>query len=110
MKNRKTAIVRPDQSADAALGGALGVGERIEFVNQTFGVDPAQAMLADTELAGVVADDHNVGEQAMRLDKRTVAILGVAFGCDANGGAPAQVIVDERSSGLARIGAAVMTN
>ncbi len=42
--------------------------------------------------------------------KRTVAILGVAFGCDANGGAPAQVIVDERSSGLARIGAAVMTN
>src|SRR5271166_1013482 len=57
----ETAVVAPDQSADAALGGALGVGERIEFVNQTFGVDPAQAMRADIELAGVVADDHGVG-------------------------------------------------
>ncbi len=59
----------------------MGVGERIEFVNQTFGVDPAQAMLADIELAGVVADDHSVGEQAMRLD----AAPQSAFGGDQHG-------------------------
>jgi hypothetical protein len=69
----ETSVVPPDQDADAALGGALGVGERIEFVNQTFGVDPAQAMRADIELAGVVADDHGVGEQAMRLDAALAA-------------------------------------
>jgi len=57
---------------------------------------------------GEIGEDRAAAEAAVA--KRTVAILGVAFGCDANGGAPAQVIVDERSSGLARIGAAVMTN
>ncbi len=51
----ETAVEPPDQAADAALRGALGVGERIEFVDQTFGMDPAEAMLADIELAGVVA-------------------------------------------------------
>jgi len=35
---------KPDQGADPALRGALGVGEGIEFVDQTFGMDPAQAM------------------------------------------------------------------
>ena len=50
------------------LRGALSLGERIEFVNQTFAMDPTQAVLADVELAGVVADDHGIGEQAMRLE------------------------------------------
>ena len=77
----ETAVVRPDHAADAALGGALGVGEGIEFVDQAFGVDPAQAMRADIELAGVVADDHGVSEQAMRLD----AAPESAFGGDQRG-------------------------
>ena len=63
------------------MHGALGVGERIELVNQAFGVDPAQAMRADIELAGVVADDHAVAEQAMRLD----AAPRSAFGGDQDG-------------------------
>ncbi|MGD1038385.1 MAG: hypothetical protein ABR878_14645 [Roseiarcus sp.] len=63
------------------MRGALGVGERIEFVNQTFGMDPAEAMPADIELAGVVADGHGVGEQAMRLE----AAPQSAFGGDQRG-------------------------
>ena len=72
----ETAVERPDEGADAALGGALGVGERVEFVDQSFGMNPAQAMRADIELAGVVADDHGVGEQAMRPGELRVADLG----------------------------------
>src|SRR6202453_381130 len=64
----ETAIELPDQAADAALRGALGFGERIEPVNQAFAMNPAQTMKTDIELASVVADDHGVGEKAMRLD------------------------------------------
>jgi hypothetical protein len=31
-------------------------------------MDPAQAAPADFELAGVVADNHGVGQEAVRLD------------------------------------------
>jgi hypothetical protein len=31
-------------------------------------MDPAQAVLTDIELAGIVADNHGVGQEAMRLD------------------------------------------
>ena len=51
----ETAVERPDEGADAALCSALGVGEGIEFVDQAFGMNPAQAMRADIELASVVA-------------------------------------------------------
>ena len=100
----ETAVEPPDQSADAALGGALGVGECIEFVNQTFGVDPAQAMRADIELAGVVADDHGVGEQAMRLDAAPQSAFGGdqhGIGMDLEGGdaEPLQMSVPRRAIG-----------
>ena len=41
-------------------------------------MNPAQAVLADIELAGIVADDHGVGQEAARLD----AAPQRAFGCD----------------------------
>jgi hypothetical protein len=72
----ETAVEQPDQGANAALRGALSVGEGIEFVDKTFGMDPAQAMLTDVELTGVVADDHGVGEQTMRLDSAPQSALG----------------------------------
>jgi len=72
----ETAVEQPDQAADAALRGALGVGERIELVNQALGMNPAEAMRADIELAGVVADDHGIGEQAMRLDAAPQSAFG----------------------------------
>src|ERR1700722_11964124 len=64
----EAAVELPDEAADAALRGALGFGERIELVNQAFAMNPAQTMKTDIELASVVADDHGVGEKAMRLD------------------------------------------
>ena len=82
----------------------MGVGEGIEFVNQTFGVDPAQAMRADIELAGVVADDHGVGEQAMRLDAAPQGPFGGdqhGIGMDLEGGdaEPLQMSVPGRAIG-----------
>ena len=37
----QTLIEQPDETTHAALRGALSVGERIEFVDETLGVDPA---------------------------------------------------------------------
>jgi SRSO17 transposase len=37
-------------------------------VNETLGMNPAQAVLADIELTGVVTDDDGIGQKAMRLD------------------------------------------
>ena len=39
-------------------------------------MNPAQAMLADIELTGIVADDHGVGEEAVRLDAAPQRRLG----------------------------------
>ena len=61
----------------------LSVGERIEFVNQPFVMDPAQAVPDSTlELAGVVADNDRVGaENHALLD----AAPQGAFGGDPHG-------------------------
>jgi len=37
-------------------------------VDQALGVDPAEGMMADIELAGVVAEDDGVGEEAVIED------------------------------------------
>src|SRR5271169_1513354 len=74
-------VEEPDQAADASLRGALSVGERIEFVNQPFVMDPAQAVLTDVELAGVVADNDRVGEKTVGFD----AAPQGAFGGDQHG-------------------------
>ncbi len=39
-------------------------------------MNPAQAMLADIELAGVVADDDGVGQKSVRLDAAPQGALG----------------------------------
>ena len=59
------AIVLPDQVSDAALGLTVLVREGVKLVNQTLGMDPAQAVLADIELTGIVADNHGVGKKPM---------------------------------------------
>jgi hypothetical protein len=51
----------------AARRGALGVGEGIEFLNQPFAMESAQAVRTDVELAGILADHDRVGEKAVRL-------------------------------------------
>jgi len=47
-----------------------------KFVNQALGMDPAQAVLADVELTGIIADNHGVGQKAMRLDAAPQRPLG----------------------------------
>src|SRR6202795_5375890 len=64
----KVAIERPDQSTNAGLGLALLIGEGVELVNETLGMNPEQAVLADIELTGVVTDNYRVRQKAMRLD------------------------------------------
>jgi hypothetical protein len=44
------------------------IREGIELVNQALGMNPAQAMLADLELSGVVADDHALAQEAVVLN------------------------------------------
>src|ERR1700692_2310723 len=66
----------PDQLARVGRGGAILVGEGVQLVNQTLGMNPTQAVLADIELTGVVADDHGVGEEAVRLDAAPQRRLG----------------------------------
>ena len=39
-------------------------------------MDPAQAVRADVELPGVIADDDGVGQEAMRLDTAPQGTLG----------------------------------
>src|SRR5271166_3508889 len=72
----EVAIERPDQVTNAGLGLALLIGEGIELVNETLGMNPAQAMLADIELTGVVTDDHRVRQKAMRLNAAPQVSLG----------------------------------
>ena len=59
-------IEPPDQPADMLLGGALLVGERLQLVHQALGVDPAQRVLADVELPGVVADHDRLAQEPVR--------------------------------------------
>src|SRR5260370_15937529 len=64
----EVAIEPPDQMAYPLLCRAVLVGESVEFVNETLGMHPAQGMAADLELAGIIADDDGVVEEAMRRD------------------------------------------
>ena len=68
----------PDCGADAVLGEAVLVREGVELVNQAFGMDRAQRVPADIELAGVVADDHRVGSE-LRAWTETVWQAGNLF-------------------------------
>src|SRR5882757_568849 len=70
------AVEPPDQITGAALGVALLVGKGVELVNQALGMDPAQAVLTDVELTGVVADDDGIWQKAMRLDAAPQGALG----------------------------------
>jgi len=66
-------------------------------------------MLADIELAGVVADDHGVGEQAMRLEAAPQSAFGGdqrGIGMDLEGAdaEPVQMSVPRRPIGEDAIG------
>lgn len=50
-------IVAPDQATHALLHGVAVLGEGVQLVYQPLRVDPAQAVLPDIELPGIIADD-----------------------------------------------------
>src|ERR1700694_1054160 len=70
------AVERPDRGAHGGLGGAVLRREGVELVNQAFGMDPAQGMPADIELAGVVADDDALAQETVGLDAAPQRALG----------------------------------
>src|SRR5271163_614094 len=75
------AVELPDRCAHGVLGGAVLVREGVELVNQALGMNPAQAVLANIELPGIVADDYTVAQKAVGLD----AAPQRAFGGDQHG-------------------------
>jgi hypothetical protein len=44
------------------------VGEGVQLVHQPFRVHPAKRMVADIELASVIADNYDLAQQPMCLD------------------------------------------
>ncbi len=62
-------IEPPDRPLGDRDGVALSVVGGDELVDEALGVDPAQRVVADAELAGVVGNDNRAGEQALGLDR-----------------------------------------
>ena len=65
----KIAVQSPDQSPDFFLRPPVVVGYGRELVDQPLGMNPAQDMMSDIELAGIVAGDDAVAQKTMRLDR-----------------------------------------
>src|SRR5690349_4218748 len=64
----EVAVEPPDQMAHEGDGGTLRLGHRHQAVDQTLGVDPAQAVTEHVELTGPIADDNGVLEQTMVVE------------------------------------------
>jgi hypothetical protein len=73
-------VEAPDQRAHALLRGAMQIGECIQLVHQPLRMHPAQRMPANGKLAGIVADNHHVAQQPVRVD----AAPQCPFGGDAD--------------------------
>src|SRR4051794_14483570 len=72
----EVAVEPPDQRAHVLLRDTLPVGEGIELVDQAFGMDPTQGVAADRELAGIVADQDGIRQEAVGLDAAPQCPLG----------------------------------
>jgi hypothetical protein len=46
----------------------MPVGKRVELMHRPLGMNPAQCMLSDIELSGIIAEHDSVAEEFMRLD------------------------------------------
>jgi len=87
----------PDLRAHRLLGGAVGAGEGVELVDETLRMDPAQRVMSDIELSGGIAEDHALGEEAMRLDGAPKGAFGgqahrIGRGLEFADAEPAQMI------------------
>ena len=66
----------PDQLALQIDQAVLLVGDADDPAEMALGVDPAQGVLENVELAGLIGDDHRVGEQAAGDDRADHGRLG----------------------------------
>ena len=66
----------PDQFPHLLLGGAMRLREGVQFVHQPFGMDPAQCVLADLELPGIIAQHHGIAQEVVRVDAAPDRCLG----------------------------------
>ena len=58
----------PDQRPHALLRCAMQIGEGVQLVHQPLRMHPAERVPADVELACVVADNHHLAQQPVRLE------------------------------------------
>lgn len=75
-------VTRPDQSADMRLRDPMLVGEDVELMQQSFGLDPKQRVSANQELAGIVADDNSVVQEPMGPDAGQRCSAAISSQCD----------------------------
>ena len=52
------------------------VGEGVQLMHQPFRMHPAQRMMADVELSGIIAQHHGVAEEFVRLNAAPQSALG----------------------------------
>ena len=58
----------PDQLAPLLLGGAIAVREGVQLVHQPFRMDPAQCVLANGKLSGIIAQHHGIVQEVVRVN------------------------------------------
>ena len=74
--NLEIGVEVPNQRPHLLLCGPLQIGEGVELMHQPFCMHPAQRVLADVELTGIVAQYHGVLQKPMRMDAAPLSPLG----------------------------------
>ena len=74
--NPEVGVEFPDQATNPLLGGTLLISERVRLMHLPFRVNPAQRMLSDLELPGVITQHDGIAQQLVRLDAAHNASLG----------------------------------
>ena len=82
----------------------MQICEGVQLMHQPFGVNPAQSMTADGELAGIIpyTQYHGIAEEAVGLDAAPLGAFGgdqYRIGCGGQGGETEPVEVS-RAGGL----------
>src|SRR5271166_2209700 len=74
--NLEIGVEVPDETANAFLSRAMLIVERVQLMHQPLRVNPAQRMVANVELPGIVTQHNRVAQEFMRLDTAPQGALG----------------------------------
>src|SRR5579863_3530905 len=61
----EVSIIPPDQTSLQIQRATVRIAERLQLVDKPLGVDPALRMIANSELARTIGNDHRVPEQTL---------------------------------------------